>query len=155
VSNPEPKHEAKRAPEPITKLPPWLIAATLAVLGALRTYCVAHWTPDTLQWTFPAQLVLLLSGATILCVVCLGLLYLRVWLRNRTHIAFGIIWDSNKNPICSSCHGPIYPVDDNRFFCSPCLSYFAVYDHLNSDCTHWEVISAIRKHGFRAKLPPR
>jgi hypothetical protein len=152
VSNPEPKHAAKPAREPIAKLPPWLIAATLGALAALWTYCVAHWTPDTLLWTFRAQLVLLTLGAASLCLVCFGLICLRIWLRNRTHIAFGLMWDSNKNPICSSCHGPIGPTSAGSFFCSPCRSYFKVYDDLRGECNTWDVLSTVREHGFKAKL---
>jgi hypothetical protein len=155
MSTPEPKRAAKSGHESIATLPAWLIAATTGVLGA-AAYGLIDWlAPTKAEWSMPARLALLITSGALLLFLVLGLLYLRIWLRSRTRIAFGLMWDSRRNPICSNCRGPIYPFRDHEFYCGPCRSTFAVYDQVIGDCTHWEVIALVRKHGLGAKLQPK
>lgn len=105
---------------PTSKLPAWLIAATTAIVGTLWLTVVQWLTPDTLRWTLPARVVLLTIGAAALLFLCLGLLYLRVWIRSRTKVSYAVLWNADKQPICACCHGPLYTKDTYSFLCPIC-----------------------------------
>src|SRR5689334_5058479 len=100
MSASESKYRADTKSESAFLLPPWLIAATTAVLGAVGWGLIEWLTPDKSQWSFPARLVLLTVAGVALLYLILGLLYLRIWIRNRTRRAFGVLWDVRNQPIC-------------------------------------------------------
>src|SRR6266516_321325 len=93
--------------ESISELPKWLIGVITAVLGALGATLIEWLSPDKLQWSFPARLVLLTLGGVVLIYLILGQLYLRLWLRSRTREGFGVLWNRRGNPVCSKCRAPL------------------------------------------------
>ena len=131
MSNHEPKSEAGNALESISGLPKWLIAATVAVLGALGWALIEWLSPAKSQWSFPARLVLLTLGGVALLYLVLGLLYLRIWLRSRTREGFGVLWNRRGNPICSKCRAPLTKSDQGfgaLLYCPACSIYYKLCD---------------------------
>jgi hypothetical protein len=122
------RDEGGSASESIAALPPWLIAATTGILGAAG-YGLVDWiAPAKVEWSFPARLVVLTIAGTVLLFLVLVLLHLRVWLRNRTHVAFGVLWNSGKQPICASCGGPLSLDGMVSFKCPRCQIYIHPHD---------------------------
>ena len=138
-----PKHRADRLSECAFVIPPWLIAATSAVLGAAGWALVEWLAPSTSQWSFPARLVLLTGVGVGLLYLVLGLLYLRLWQRNRTRRAFGVLWDVRNQPVCPKCQGTLAKNDGSSWRCGACQSLFGLYDETAS-AGHFYIWDAAR-----------
>jgi uncharacterized Zn finger protein (UPF0148 family) len=128
MSNEESNGTAEQLRESISTLPPWLIATTTAVLGAAGWGMVEWLAPATTEWALPARLVLLVVLAGALVFLILGQLYLRLWLRQRTREAFGVLWNRRGNPICSKCRVPLTKSTGTALFCSACQIGYSLYD---------------------------
>jgi hypothetical protein len=126
-------------------LPKWLIAATSGVLGAAGWGLIEWLAPDKSQWCIPARLLLLTAIGVVLLYLVLGLLYLRLWLHSRKRQAFGVLWDSHKQPICASCDGPLSIHFESSFKCPSCKIEIRPHDEKGQWISAKEAMAKMNK----------
>jgi hypothetical protein len=138
-------HESKGAePNSSSLLSKLLSVLPTAIAAAVATLWVtfAGWlTPEHQQWTFRAKLVLQAGGLLVLVLLYLGGLYLRLWLRSRTRVAFGILWDMRNNPICPKCRGPLTKHSASSLQCPSCQSAWEITDRHGGYVLWWDAIA--------------
>ena len=129
ADTPAPKRQKSANRQPVTELPKWIVGLTTAALGAMGIGWADWLVPATTKWRIPARTILLSAAGAICVIVCLGLLCLRLWLRTRKTIRFGVTWNAYGDPICSGCEGSLSRFDVTRLRCPVCTSIYQLYDY--------------------------
>lgn len=132
--------EASGSPT-ISKLLAALPTVTATAAGVLWVNLAGWIAPEEQTWTFPAKLVLQVAGVLALIVLYLFLLYLRLWLRSRTRIAYGVMWDMQNNPICARCRGPLTKFSSSVLECPPCHTQYQITDRKGAFVLWWDAIA--------------
>jgi hypothetical protein len=152
ANTPESKDVAASAPSFLHVWLAWLPTVIAGAAGALWLYLAGWIAPESQEWKAPAKIILQAGGLLVLILLYLSGLCVHFWLRSRTKIAFGLMWDSRRNPICAKCHGPLSKDFGHRMACPACAVSYPVYDDLRGEVFVWDVLSTVRNHGLKSKL---
>lgn len=145
MSNPESKGVTEGGWPIVSTLLAMLPTVIAGAAGTLWLYLAGLIAKEGQTWTFQSKLVLQVAGLTALVFLYLLVLYLRLWLRSRTKIRFGILWDIHKNPICAKCRGPLGKATGSSLQCPACNIEYEVWDDFKQPFYIWDVVSRVRK----------
>jgi hypothetical protein len=141
MSNPESTNVAATASPWLSKLLAVLPTAITAAAATLWVSLAGLIAPEGQQWTFQAKLVLQAGGLLALVLLYFVGLYLHLWRRSRTRVAFGVLWDMQNNPICPKCRGPLTKHSASSLQCPSCKSAFEITDRAGGYLQWWDAIA--------------
>jgi hypothetical protein len=124
----------------------------VATARALRSHAQRNFTVDGSTifdaFVLPDPFTLLTGAATVVIAVTAVLFCRHFWRRNERRFRFGLLWDGNRQPLCTKCSRLLEVLNDYSFQCPACQVELGAREESGLTIAPHEALAKIRQKEY-------